>query len=309
MSSVDKGDGLEQLLGGRTYLENPRWHEGLLWVSDHYTGEVLGVSPSGQIEETVEVPDRPSGLGWLDDGRLLVVMMNTRQLVAQEQSGDLSVYANLSDEVSNQLNDMVVDPETDDVYVGPMGFDFFTESPDVSTTTSLVHVDGEGTVTRVGADLSFPNGLAISPDGDTLVVAETFGGQLTAFDLPESGPPTNQRVWADFGETPETSDVDEFAEAAIEAGLVLPDGICFDAEGAVWVADPFNQRAVRTTEGGEITDTVDHDGFVRAAMLGGADGRTLYLTADTAVEGVPAMNARGSELLAMEVAVGHGGLP
>jgi sugar lactone lactonase YvrE len=308
MSTDDTASDLVQVIGNRPFLENPRWHDGRIWVSDHYNNEVIGVSPDGSVEVSIDVPDRPSGLGWLQDGRLLIVQWNVRQLVAHDSSGKLDVHANLSEHAPNGLNDMVVDSRTDTAYVGPIGFDFFAADPTISGT-KLARVTPDGEVMMYGDGLVFPNGHAISPDGDTLVVAETFGSQITAFDLDADGTPTNQRVWADFGASPETDDLEEHIEAAVEAGLVMPDGIVFDAEGALWAADPFNHRAVRVHNGGEITDTVNYDKPVTAAMLGGDDGRTLYLCATPAIEGTAAMNASGSELVTKRVDVGHAGQP
>ncbi|ONH29737.1 gluconolactonase [Pseudofrankia asymbiotica] len=262
------------LLEGRSFLEGPRWRAGRLWVSDLYLGEVLAVDPvSGSAEVVAEVPGQPSGLGWLPDGRMLVVSMLDRHLLRQEPTGDLAVHADLAAFCGGHLNDLVVD-EHGRAYAGNFGFDLMAgETP---RPTVLMRVDPDGATSVAAKDLMFPNGSVILPAAGgprTLVVAETFENRLTAFDIAEDGALVNQRVWADLG------------SGALRApGLpaddrpAAADGICADAEGAIWVADAFHDRVLRVHEGGEVSEEV-RTGVetAYACALGGADGHTLFI--------------------------------
>lgn len=292
---------IQRQVGNRHYLEGPRWHDGRLWASDLYAYEVIAVSADGSVEVMAEVPGQPSGLGWLPDGRLLVVSMKNRKLLRQEPSGELAVHADLSRHISWPANDMVVDAEGR-AYVSHFGFDVMNFAP--IEGTGIFRVDPNGTVTSWGDDLKCPNGMAISPDGRTLVVSESFGGRITAFDIADDGSLRHQRPWADFGAA-DTKDL----VAYVESGAVTPDGICFDAEGAVWVADALGNRALRVREGGEVLDEVSYHMLVVAPMLGGDDGRTLYLCAAPSFRDEERKAAREAELICVRVDVAHGGLP
>jgi len=242
------------LFEGLSFGEGPRWHEGRLWVSDFHTHRVLAIDDAGEAERIVEVPNRPSGLGWLPDGRLLVVSMTDRKLMRLEASG-LVVHADLGGIATGDCNDMVVD-ERGRAYVGNFGYDFAGGASLQLATLALVSPDGE--VTAAAGELAFPNGTVITPDDATLILGETFGRRLTAFDIASDGTLSNRRVWADLGE-------------------VTPDGICLDEAGGIWVADPTNSQCVRVVEGGEVTDRIPTSQGCFACMLGGADGRTLHL--------------------------------
>lgn len=289
------------VLEGYSYLEGPRWHEGRLWASDFYTHQVVATDGRGQTEIVAEVPNQPSGLGWLPDGRLLVVSMRDQKVLRREASGALVEHADLSGTVRGHANDMLVDREGR-AYVGSFGFDLMGGGriePSV-----LARVDPDGAVGVVAEDLLFPNGMALLPDG-TLVVAETWGNRLTAFDVTPGGGLENRRVWASFGEVPRTDDVGE----ALGQISVAPDGICADAEGAVWVADGLNRRALRVHQGGEIAEELRPGDGVYACALGGDDGRTLFLCVAPSFAEHERRDAREARLLSRRVDVPRAGLP
>ena len=251
------------LLDDLWFGEGPRWHEGRLWFSDMHAHEVAAVTPEGERERIVSVDGRPSGLGWLPDGRLLVVSMEDRKILRLDPGG-LVEYADLSALATWHCNDMVVDSQGR-AYVGNFG----SEMGDVSA--NLVLVSPDGAVRVVAEDLAFPNGSVITPDGSTLIVAETWGLRLTAFDIQADGSLADRRLWAELD--------------------VPPDGICLDAEGAIWVAaitfEPDGMGAdvelasggfVRVAEGGaELARIASRDRSGFACMLGGPDGRTLFM--------------------------------
>ncbi|MEV6647854.1 SMP-30/gluconolactonase/LRE family protein [Amycolatopsis sp. NPDC051371] len=289
------------VLEGFSYLECPRWHDGRLWVSDFYTEKVVAIDGRGGAEVVAEVPGQPSGLGFLPDGRLLVVSMRDHRVFVRDGSGRLAEYADLSGVVSGVLNDMVVD-DRGRAWVGNFGFDLMGGAP--LRYTTLTRVDADGSVSVAAEDLGFPNGMVILPGG-VLVVAETFAGRLTAFDIGEDGELSGRRVWAQFGETPRTEDVGE----AVQRLEVAPDGICADAEGAIWVADAVHNRVIRVQEGGRILDEIDAGTGVFACMLGGDDGRTLFLCAAPSFAEHERRPVREAQLLAVGVEVPHAGLP
>jgi sugar lactone lactonase YvrE len=246
---------LKTLIGGLKFSEAPRWHEGRLWFSDFFRQEVIAVSEQGQAEVQLRLPDSPSGLGWRPDGTLLVVSMNERRLLAW-RGGAVDTVADLSAQVGGPCNDMVVDTQGR-AYVGNFGFDLYAR--DEARATALLRIDPDGTVHRVAEDLWFPNGMVITPDGKTLIVAETFRHRLTAFAVAADGSLSDRRLFA-------------------ELPGVFPDGICLDAEGAVWVADARGYRVLRVEEGQGVVNQVptgEHQSY--ACALGGADGRTLFI--------------------------------
>jgi sugar lactone lactonase YvrE len=292
---------LSVVLDGFSFLECPRWRDGRLWVSDFYTDRVVATDGRGVTEVVAEVPGQPSGLGFLPDGRALIVSMRDHRILVRSGSGQLSEHADLTGAVTGVLNDMVVD-EQGRAYVGNFGFDLMGGA--ALRYTTLTRVDPDGTVSTVADDLGFPNGMVILPGG-VLVVAETFAGRLTAFDIDEDGGLTHRRVWAQFGETPQTEDVDE----AVRLLQVAPDGICADAEGAIWVADALHPRVIRVREGGEVIEEIPTGTGVFACMLGGADGRTLFLCAAPSFPEHERRPVREAQLLAVRVDVPHAGLP
>ncbi|GAA0903551.1 SMP-30/gluconolactonase/LRE family protein [Pseudonocardia zijingensis] len=289
------------VLEGYSFLECPRWRDGRLWLSDFYTNQVLTTDGRGGAETVAEVPQQPSGLGFLPDGRALVVSMRDHRLLVRDEEGRLSEHADLSGAVTGFLNDMLVD-ERGRAYVGNFGFDLMGGEP--LRYTTLTRVDPDGTVTTAAEDLGFPNGMVLLPGG-VLVVAETFAGRLTAFDVADDGTLHGRRVWAQFGETPQTQDIGE-AVAQLE---VAPDGICADAEGSIWVADALHNRVLRVREGGEIQEEIPAGTGVFACMLGGDEGRTLYMCAAPSFPEHERRPVREAQLLAVDVDVPHGGLP
>ena len=294
----------EVLLEGLTFGEGPRWHDGKLWFSDFYTRRVMTVDFDGKAETIVEVPGVPSGLGWLPDGRLLVVSITERRLLRLDPGG-LAEVADLSGLAPYPCNDMVVD-EWGRAYIGHWGFDLFAGQQ--FAPASIIMVTPDGDVRVVADDIYFPNGTVITPSGRTLVVAETVAARLTAFDIESDGSLAGRRVWAKLGE--------EFRQGMSQtetdrwtAESVFPDGICLDAEGAIWTADASSNEVVRVREGGEVTDRVEVSTQAIACMLGGTDRRTLFvMTAETALpdEAKAKLNGR---VEIVEVDVPGAGLP
>jgi sugar lactone lactonase YvrE len=259
------------VVDGMSFTECPRWHEDRLWFVDFYIHRVHSVTEDGaDLRTEAEVPEQPSGLGWLPDGRMLVVSQLDRRILRREPDGSLETHADLSDLVNAQLNDMVVDAEGRG-WVGNFGFDLMAGEP--LAPTALHRVDPDGSVHLVASDLWFPNGSVVTPDGGTLIVDETLGNRVSAFDIADDGGLGRRRTWASFGALPS----DTAQEKALAELSVAPDGNALDAEGCLWIADALGGRAIRVREGGEIVDEVSPGTGVFACGLGGADGRTLYL--------------------------------
>ena len=245
---------------GVAFGEGPRWREGTLWWSDMHGCEVNRLN-DGQVVTVCHVPMRPSGLGWLPDGRLLVVSMTDKRVLRMERDGSMVTHADLSGLVPRRLNDMTVD-EHGRAYVGNFGFELDGEEEPRSTV--LVRVDPDGSAQVVADELLFPNGSVITEDGRTLIIAETWGARLSAFDIATDGSLSNRRIWASF------------------ADGSVPDGICLDADGAVWIASPTTAACLRVREGGEIVERVETGRGAFACVLGGEDGCTLFVcTADS----------------------------
>jgi len=253
---------LRVLVDDLVFPECPRWRDGRLWFSDMYDHRVWSATEDGTKGLVVEVPNQPAGLGWLPDGTMLVVSMTDRRLMRLEGQ-DLVEVADLTPFASFHCNDMVVD-EMGRAYVGNFGFDFAAGAEPTGTTLVCVEPDGEAWV--VVEQLLFPNGCVITPDGATLVVAESYGQRLSAYDINKDGSLANSRIWADLRPN-------------------VPDGICIDAESGVWVADPVNRGVIRVTEGKGAVDWIS-TGERRpyACALGGSDGHTLFVcTADSSI--------------------------
>jgi sugar lactone lactonase YvrE len=307
------------LVDGLWFPEGPRWHDGRLWFSDVFERVVMAVNPDGTgLERVVDVPNIPSGLGWLPDpptdsrpsaagdpplqgvsgsGRLLVVSTVDRKLLRLEPDGRLVQHADLMALTSDRCNDMIVDTQGR-AYVGNWGFD--TEArPPRAKTAEIVLVLPDGSA-RVAADgLAFPNGSIVTPDGRTLIVAESFAARLSAFDILADGSLANRRIWAQF-------DDKGFANPA---GRIIPDGICLDAEGCVWVASPWSDEVLRVRPGGEITHRVTGTRHPFACVLGGADRRTLFVLTGMASR-EDDLSARGQgRVETVRVEVAGAGLP
>lgn len=281
---------LVPVLDGLCFAEGPRWHAGRLWFSDMHDRHVLAFDPAtGDTEVVVEVPGQPSGLGWRPDGTLLVVSMTDRRLLAV-RDGTTEEVADLSGLAPFHCNDMVVDGRGN-AYVGNFGFDLHDPDAD-QCTTNLVLVTPDGDARVVADDLFFPNGCVVTPDGGTLVVGESFSGRLTAFTIADDGSLHDRREWA-------------------RVRGAVPDGICLDEEGAIWLASPISHQVLRVAEGGEVLDEVrtsdERQPF--ACMLGGDDRRTLYVCTAIDSEPVGAREARAGRIEAIDVAVPGAGLP
>jgi len=252
---------METLLAGRAFLEGPRWHDGALYVSDMHAHEVLRVGADGSFDVVASLDTAPSGLGWLPDGSMLIVSMDDRRVLRLDPGatdGRLHEHADASGVAPNEINDMVVDRHGH-AFISQFGYDFHGGAK--MRSAPLLRVDPDGRVHEVTDGLRMANGMAITADGATLVVAESAGRRLLGFDLASDGELSNQRVWADLPEGD------------------YPDGICIDAEDAVWIAGPASDRFVRVREGGEVTDVVEVAVAGRHAIacaIGGADGHTLF---------------------------------
>ena len=290
------------VVDGMTFTECPRWHDGTLYFADFYTHRVMSVVPGRDPQEVVTVPAQPSGLGWLPDGRMLVVSMRDRKVLRQEQSGELVEHADLSGVATGHVNDMVVAP-SGIAYAGNFGFDLMAGEP--ATLTPLARIDPDGTVSVASEPLMFPNGSAITPDGSTLVISESFGNRLSAFPIAADGSLGPRRNWATFGPAPTSTDVAEVMAGAAFA----PDGMCLDADGASWVADAVGNRVARVAEGGEILEEIATGEGCYACMLGGDDGRTLFLCVAPDFHEDARAAAREGRILAAKVDVPHAGTP
>lgn len=274
------------LLDGLAFGEGPRWHEDRLWFSDMHKDRVEAVGLDGKSEVIVEVPQRPSGLGFLPDGRLLIVSMVDRKVMRLDDGG-LTEVADLSSIATWHCNDMVVDAQGR-AYVGNFGWDIETSQTQVGAALTLVTPDGETRV--VAKDLIFPNGAVITPDGKRLIVGETFAGRLSVFDIRDDGSLSERR---DFAATPG----------------IAPDGICLDAEGAVWVACPVSGRVVRVKEGGEIAAEIKVDSLAFACMLGGPQRKHLFICTAKVSTSAECRAEHTGRIEVVEVDVPGAGLP
>lgn len=261
--------------------ESPRWHDGRLWVCDWVAGEVLTFDETGAREVALEVTGLPFSVDWLPDGR---TVLTTTGGVVTVEAGELVAYGG----TGQAWNEVVVDPRGN-AFVNTAGFDLMAGEDPRPGWVSVV--TPSGALRRVADDLWFPNGMAVTPDGTTLIVAESYGRRLTAFDLAADGSLSARRVWAELGEG-------------------TPDGICLDATGCVWYADVPNQRCVRVREGGEVLEVVEVDRGCFACMLGGDDGRTLFIVAARwgGTEGI-GDGAPTGQVLAYRATGAHAGRP
>ncbi|WP_338886621.1 SMP-30/gluconolactonase/LRE family protein [Rhodococcus sovatensis] len=260
------------VLDGYTYFECPRWRDGRIWVSDFYSQQVLSAQEDGSdVRVEAEVPQQPSGLGWLPDGRLLIVSMRDHTILRREDDGSLVVHADLSSHVDANLNDMLVDSRGR-AYVGNFGFDLMNlATPD---TADLLRVDPDGSVHVVAKDLYFPNGMALTPDGE-LLVDETVGNRISVFAVHPDGSLGERRDWVKFAELPDMSDM----TTALGQLVLAPDGCAIDTDGSLWVSDALGQRIVHVVPGKGVVDQLEFDTGVFACGFGGDDGRTLFVCA------------------------------
>jgi len=275
------------LMSGLVFPESPRWHDDRLWFSDWGAHEVIAVDLGGESEVVASVPSFPMCIDFLPDGRLLVVSANEGRLLRRERDGTLVTHADLTGLADHPWNDIVVDGRGN-AYVNNIGFDF----PGGEFAPGIVAlVNPDGSARQVAEGVAFPNGMVVTPDNATLIVAESYGHKLTAFDIATDGSLSNGRVWAN-----------------VEGDY--PDGICLDAENAVWYADVGGKHCRRVREGGEVLQTLPFDRGCFACMLGGADGRTLFVTANE-WGGTSSMSdaSRAGQVVTAEVPVVGAGWP
>jgi sugar lactone lactonase YvrE len=277
-------DEVRVLVTGRGLVEAPRWHDGRIYFSDWTAGEVLAADAVGHTEVVARVASLPLCSAWLPDGRLLIVSSPDGRLLRREPDGSLVTHADLG---APGWNDIVVDGRGN-AYVNTVGFDMTAGEP--VRPGHVVLATPDGTVRRVAGDLAFPNGMAVTADNATLVVAESYGPRLTAFDIGPDGELSGRRVFAEVEEA--------------------PDGICSDAEGAVWYATVPGRRCVRVAEGGRVLERVDFDRGCFACALGGPDRRTLFVTAAEWRPDLPELVPAGSgQLCSAQVTVPGAGWP
>jgi sugar lactone lactonase YvrE len=285
----------EPFLSGLYFGECPRWHDGRLWYSDFFDHTVFSISAEGDRRVEVDLgAGEPAGLGWLPDGRLLINSRLDRAILRREPDGTLVRHGELTPWATWHANDMVV-ADNGQAYAGNFGFDLDglydgTVKSSEIRSTSLIRVDPDGTSAEAADDLAFPNGTVITDDGSTLIIAESMGGQLSAFDRQRDGTLTNRRVWA-----------------SLEG--VAPDGICLCADGTVWVANAGGSECVRVAEGGEIVERVVTSQGCFACMLGGEDRLTLYLVTAASSDAAKARAARNGALEQVRTSVPGAGRP
>jgi sugar lactone lactonase YvrE len=276
----------EPFVRGLNFGEGLRWHDSRFWYSDFFQYRVSSVGADGHPRVELEIEDRPSGLGWLPDGQLLVVAMTSQRVLRRAPGGRAVLHADLKGTAKFHTNDMIVDAHGN-AFVGCFGFDIdaFIDEHGVAPLLAepgppkapIMRVTASGKVGIASADHRFPNGMAII--GNTLVVAETVMPGFTAFDLLPDGTLANRRIWAALPKEPLT---------------IAPDGICADSEGAIWAANAIGHEAVRIAPGGEILERVETSQFAYACTLGGTDGRQLLIaTAPTSNAGVASKEANG----------------
>ena len=283
------------LMDGLTFGEGPRWHEEKFYFSDFYSHKVFSLDMDGNSEVIVEVPAQPSGLGWMPDGTMLIVSMKDKKLLRFNKN-TLSEVADLSNLAGFHCNDMVVDDQGN-AYIGNFGFN--TYSGEEIRPANLILVRPGEDPCLAADDLLFPNGTVITPDGKTLIVGETYAARLTAFDINQDATLSNRRVWADF------------TLYADEGDIPLPDGMCLDAEGAIWVASPSTAEVIRVREGGVILDRISVETNAYACMLGGDDLKTLFICTSNAsgVDPESALREKSGKIETIKVEVAGAGRP
>lgn len=287
------------LAEGIYFGEGPRWHQGRLWFSDFYAHRICSVSLDGDLRTELELEGRPSGLGWMPDGSLLVVRMELRQVWRRWPDGRFELHADLTNHSAHLCNDMVVDG-VGRAYVGNFGFDLDAEihargpesviADHPRTCLALVQADGSVSDAAPGERFSFPNGMVISPDDSTLIVGETLGGRLTALDIGADGALSNRREWAPTWPR-------------------IPDGICLDASSAIWIANPLAPECALIAPGGEVLDVIETGLPCYACMLGGPQGKHLFMLVAPSSDADTAAKAPLGKVLVVEAAVSRAGRP
>jgi sugar lactone lactonase YvrE len=277
------------VVDGISFGEAPRWSDGSLYLSDIHANRILRVKSTGGYEVVQQFDAPVSGLGWLPDGRMLVVSMHDRKVLRRETDGQFVVHSDLSNIATWHANDMVVAVDGT-AYVGNFGFRIFPTREDPKPA-AIAKITPSGTASVAARGLWFPNGMVISEDGHTLVVAESAARRLSAFDVAGDGSLVNQRLWGHM--TPNQ----------------LPDGICLDGEGAIWIASPPSKEVVRMREGGEIVERIALEQEAIACMLGGEDRRTLFILTAEGRDPEWCRLHHTARVLAIQVEVPGAGLP
>ena len=277
---------IELLIDGLDFGEGPRWHDGMLWYSDFFQHRVYTVSLEGKRETVLDLgEEQPSGLGWLPNGDLLVVGMLERKIFRYD-GNQKTVHAELGDIATWHCNDMVVS-KSGIAYVGNFGYDYGSGVEPVMANLAAVYEDGTRKI--AATNLNFPNGSVITADEKTLIVGETFSCQYKAFSIRPDGTLSDSRIWAEIPGR-------------------LPDGCALDAENAIWFADAFSSQVVRVIEGGEITDVIDLPQRTFACMLGGDDGKTLFILTATSDPETGIEPGKGA-IYTTQVEAPHSGMP
>ncbi len=279
------------LVDNLRFPESPRWHEGQLWCCDYFARRVVQIDLHGEVQSVMTLPDLPAALGWSPAGRLLVVSGRNRRLLILEDGGFVEA-ADLSHLVSYPCSDMVIDGQGR-AYLGNIGFDF--GNPQATPKPgSILLATPEGSARVVADGLAFPNGMVITRDQHTLIVAESYAARLTAFQIQPDGSLSHRRIWAQFDD-------------GTREGRIAPDGICLDAEGAVWVASPRARQVLRVREGAEIMQRIPMDTIPLACILGGRERRTLFITTTESLN--PGDTNAVGRIETIEVDVPGAGLP
>lgn len=267
---------------GFRFLEAPKWRDGQLWLSDVFDMKVVALSEDGSKRlATIDIPHRPAGLGFLPNGDLVIISQADQKLM-RWNGKELSVLADMAGHATGYLNDLAIDA-AERIYCGDFGYDVV--AGETARPTALYRVDPDQTISRVADAVEFPNGSVIINEGRTLIVAETWVGRVTAFDLSPEGVLSNRRVFADTAPR-------------------QPDGLCADAEGAIWVGFYNTGEFLRILDGGTITHRVKFDGHAISCTLGGHDGKTLFMTTFLGNEADMAAGARFSSVFTARVDVG-----
>ncbi len=283
---------METLLDNLTFPEGPRWHNNKLYFSDFFTHRVISVDLEGHHETIVEVPNQPSGLGWMPDGTMLVVSMTDRKLM-RFSNNQLSEFADCSKLAAFHCNDMIVDKKGN-AYIGNFGFNTYNNE-DLKSTNLILVRPGEDPVVAA-KDLFFPNGTVITPDDKTLIIGETYAARLTAFDIDTDGSLSNRRVWAELSQIQ-----DDYHP--------LPDGICLDEEGAIWLASPSTNEVIRVKEGAQLLERVPVSTNAYACVLGGEDRKTLFVCTSGGTDIESCTEKREGKIETLRVNVAGAGIP
>jgi sugar lactone lactonase YvrE len=276
------------LYDGIVFPECPRWRGGSLWFADCHDGKVLNIAADGKLLESFDVPGNPAGLGWLPDGDMLIVSIDQLCIFRRRPDNRLTRHADLAPHHRFHANDMVVDRDGN-AYVGEVGFRAGQEEP---RTTSVLLVTPDGGVSIAATDVLTPNGSVITPDGKTFILAESMAKRLTAFTIAENGTLVDPQVFAQLG--PDQ----------------VPDGICLDEDGCIWIASPRTASVIRVAPGGKIVDELRVErGRPYACMLGGANGRDLFICVSTGHDPALTRPLRGGAIVVAQVGSAGCGFP